>query len=58
MEEAQSATKNVWEKTDTACLFRHKHSRIYYGRFTLGSKQKWVDFDTTTPLSRQAQPSR
>jgi integrase len=46
MKEAASATKNVWEKTDTACLLRHKHSRKYYGRFTLNGKQKWIALDT------------
>ena len=47
VKEAKSTTKNVWETTDTARLIRHKHSRKYYGRFTLNGKQKWVNLDTT-----------
>jgi hypothetical protein len=43
----KSATQNVWETTDTARLLRHKHSRKYYGRFTLRGKQKWRNLDTT-----------
>jgi integrase len=46
VKKAKSTTKNVWETTDTACLLRHKHSRKYYGRFTLRGKQKWVNLDT------------
>ncbi len=46
MSKAKSGTKNVWETTDTACLLRHKHSRKYYGRFTLRGKQKWINLDT------------
>jgi integrase len=38
---------NPWETTGTACLLRHKHSRVYYGRFTIRGKQKWVNLDTT-----------
>jgi integrase len=45
--QASGPTKNVWETTDTARMVRHKHSRKYYGRYTLGGKQKWVNLDTT-----------
>lgn len=38
---------NLGKTTHTASLLRHKHSRKYYGRFTLRSKQKWVSLDTT-----------
>ncbi|HEV3270862.1 MAG TPA: hypothetical protein VGZ93_01645 [Candidatus Methylacidiphilales bacterium] len=47
MKQAKSATKNMWDATDTACLLRNKHSRKYYGRFTLWGKQKWVNLKTT-----------
>ncbi len=43
---AKSNATGVWEITDTACLLRNKHSRKYYGRFTLWGKQKWVNLKT------------
>jgi len=42
----KSNSTGVWEITDTACLLRNKHSRKYYGRFTLWGKQKWVNLKT------------
>jgi integrase len=47
VKKTKKATKNPWETTDTACLLRHRHSRKYYGRFTVSGKQKWVNLDTT-----------
>ena len=47
MKTAKSTTKNVWEATGTACLRRNKHSRKYYGRFSLWGKQKWINLETT-----------
>jgi hypothetical protein len=47
VESTKSTPKNMWEATDTACLLRPKHSRKYYGRFTVNGKQKWIDPDTS-----------
>ncbi len=49
MSRAKSNTKNVRETTPAGCLPRHKHSRKYYGRFTLRGKQKWVSLDMDVP---------
>jgi integrase len=47
MKTTKPSTKNPWEATDTDRLLRHKHSRTYYGRFTLWGKQKWVNLGTS-----------
>jgi hypothetical protein len=46
MKKAKFDRNGVWEVTDTACLLRNKHSRKYYGRFTVHGKQKWVNLKT------------
>jgi len=40
------AKERVWERTNVQCLLRNRQSGVYYGRFTVFGKQKWVTLDT------------
>ena len=39
-------TRQTWDTTREPNLLRNTASGRYYGRFTLGGKQKWVNLDT------------
>lgn len=46
MKTVSPAKKSVWERTNIQCLLRNRQSGLYYGRFTVFGKQKWVKLDT------------
>jgi hypothetical protein len=40
------SNETTWERTSVQYLLRNRASGRYYGRWTIGGKQKWVNLNT------------